>query len=72
MQDYYQQNFFADMPNVTLYLSFVGSLFLVGLDLASPIAQVIISVWGIRLVLFLGTLFIVLGLEMASFSTQVI
>ncbi|KAI8885298.1 MFS general substrate transporter [Backusella circina FSU 941] len=71
MQDYYQQNFFSDMPNVTLYLSFVGSLFLVGLDLASPIAQIIISVWGIRLVLFLGTLFIVLGLELASFSTQI-
>jgi hypothetical protein len=71
LQDYYQQHAFSDVPNATLYLGFVGSLFLAGLDLASPIAQVLISVWGIRIVLILGTLFIALGLELASLSTEV-
>ncbi|KAI8880309.1 MFS general substrate transporter [Backusella circina FSU 941] len=51
-------------PFFPVYLSFFGSFFLAGLDLASPIAQFLISKWGIWIVL-------VLGLELASFSTQI-
>ncbi|KAI8880307.1 MFS general substrate transporter, partial [Backusella circina FSU 941] len=70
-QDYYQKNDFRNTPNVTFYLSFVGTLTLAVFDLASPISQVLVSVWGVQVVLILGTLLTTVGLELAAFSTEI-
>ncbi|KAI8636466.1 major facilitator superfamily domain-containing protein [Parasitella parasitica] len=71
MQDYFERNTFNDLPNVTVKLSFVGTLAMVCLNAVSPIIQICVSVFGIRIVLIVGTILVALGLEMAGFSTQI-
>lgn len=70
MQDYFQQNLFANTADVVLRLSFVGSIATICTNLMSPVAQILISMYGIRAVLILGSFLVVLGFEMAGFSTQ--
>lgn len=70
MQDYFEQNLFTNTANVALSLSFVGTIANICINLMSPVAQILISIFGIRVVLWTGTFFVVLGLEMAGFSTQ--
>ncbi|OBZ87742.1 putative transporter ESBP6 [Choanephora cucurbitarum] len=71
MQDYYEQHYFSQVSNAALNLSFVGTLSMVCLNGISPLAQILVSTFGIRIVMIIGTLFIALGLEMASFATQI-
>ncbi|KAI9244175.1 major facilitator superfamily domain-containing protein [Sporodiniella umbellata] len=71
MQDYYEQYVYKGVPNAPLNLSFVGTLALVFLNFSGPFAQVLVSIFGIRIVLIIGTIFISLGLEMASLSYQI-
>lgn len=72
MQDYYQQRIFGEnYPNVTLRLSFVGTLCLVCSNGMGPFAQIMGSYVGTRGVMLMGTLLLALGLILASFSTQV-
>jgi hypothetical protein len=71
MQDYYEQNYFHDVPNVTVILSFVGTLSSIVFYGCTPLAQVYASVVGFRFSLFTGTFLIALGLTMAGFSSQV-
>jgi Na+/pantothenate symporter len=71
MQDYYEQNYFQDVPNVAVILSFVGTLASIFFYGAGPLAQVFASIVGFRITLFTGTIMITLCLTMAGFSTQV-
>lgn len=72
MQDYYHQHYFSDVPNSVVQLSFVGTIAMIFLNGSSPLAQICVSMFGIRPVLIVGTLMVSLGLELAGFSTQVI
>lgn len=71
MQDYYEQNMFSNARNAALNLSFVGTLALVCNNVASPLVQICVSIFGVHIVLLAGTLFLTLGLEMAGFASQI-
>jgi hypothetical protein len=71
MQDYYDQHTFKDSPNALVNLSFVGTLSLIFLNGMSPFTQMATSIFGLRPVMIAGVICIVLGLELASLSTQV-
>ncbi|KAI9029021.1 major facilitator superfamily domain-containing protein [Phycomyces nitens] len=71
MQDYYDQNTFKDVPNALLQLSFVGTLSSVFTNCMGPVAQILASVFGVRVVMITGVLFVVVGLEMAGFASQI-
>lgn len=72
MQNYYDVNMFRDtVPNSQFQLSFVGTLLEVCVNLMGPVAQLIASRFGIRVVLIIGTILALLGLELAGFSTQI-
>lgn len=71
MQDYFEQNKFSDASNLSLQLSFVGTLALVFANLMGPFAQILESVIGPRLVMLIGALLITIGLMMAGFAWQV-
>ena len=72
MQDYFDVNVFRDtVPNAQLQLSFVGTLLEVCVNIMGPVAQLIAFRYGTKVVLFIGTIFATLGLELAGFSTQV-
>lgn len=72
MQDYYQQNVFGNgYSNVALQLSFVGTICLILSNCMGPFAQILQSYIGTRGVLFIGTIFIALGLIIAGFAHEV-
>lgn len=72
MQNYYDVEFFGNtVPNAQFQLSFVGTLLEVCVNLMGPVAQLIASRFGTRVVLIIGTILATLGLELAGFSTQV-
>ncbi|KAL0088366.1 major facilitator superfamily domain-containing protein [Phycomyces blakesleeanus] len=71
MQDYYDQNTFKDLPNGLLQLSFVGTLCSVFTNCMGPVAQILASIFGVRVVMITGVLFVVVGLEMAGFASQI-
>ncbi|KAI9492181.1 major facilitator superfamily domain-containing protein [Zychaea mexicana] len=71
MQDYYERQIFGDIPNAQLQLSFVGTFALVFANLCGPLAQVLRSVWGTRIVLLIGTFLIAIGLIIAGFSNEI-
>ena len=72
MQDYYEQNVFGDkVANPAFQLSFVGTLISVFANLMGPLATILLSYVGTKVVLILGTLFIAIGLFMAGFATEV-
>ncbi|KAG2220100.1 hypothetical protein INT45_005861 [Circinella minor] len=70
MQDYYEREWGNNLQEAQLKLSFVGTFCLVFANGCGPIAQIMRSMWGTRLVLFVGTLFIGIGLIIAGFSNQ--
>lgn len=72
MQDFFNQTLFKDNEAALIDLSFVGTLSLICVNGFSPIVQVAVSRFGLRPVMILGTLFIVIALEMASLATEVI
>jgi MFS family permease len=71
MQDYFEQTKFSDASNLSLQLSFVGTLALVFANLMGPFAQILESVIGPRLVMLIGALLITIGLMMAGFAWQI-
>ncbi|KAI8370236.1 major facilitator superfamily domain-containing protein [Blakeslea trispora] len=71
MQDYYEQHYFSQVPQAALNLSFVGTLSMVFLNGVCPLAQIFVSLYGVRVAVVTGTLLICLGLEMASLATQI-
>lgn len=72
MQEYYEQNVFGDkVSNPAFQLSFVGTLISVFANLMSPLATILLSYLGTKVVLVLGTLLIAIGLFMAGFATEV-
>ncbi|KAG1146190.1 hypothetical protein G6F38_005101 [Rhizopus arrhizus] len=58
-------------PKSLVNLSFVGTLALIFSYGLSPIVQVCTSIYGVRAIMMVGTLLIVISLEMAGFATQV-
>ncbi|CDS12707.1 hypothetical protein LRAMOSA04893 [Lichtheimia ramosa] len=72
MQEYYEQNVFGDkVSNPAFQLSFVGTLISVFANLMSPLATILLSYLGTKVVLVLGTLLIAIGLFMAGFATEI-
>ncbi|KAI8393540.1 major facilitator superfamily domain-containing protein [Radiomyces spectabilis] len=71
MQDYYDQHVFTDIPDAQFQLSWAGTLMEVFVNLMSPLAQVLASIFGFRVVLIAGTILASLGLELAGFSTKI-
>lgn len=71
MQDYYHQHYFSSDPKSLVNLSFVGTLALIFSYGLSPIVQVCTSIYGVRPIMMVGTLLIVISMEMAGFATQV-
>ncbi|KAI9261550.1 major facilitator superfamily domain-containing protein [Phascolomyces articulosus] len=72
MQDYYEQNVFGDrVSNAPLQLSFVGTFCLIFSNAMGPVAQILQSMLGTRAVLFIGTIFIAVGVIIAGFSTEI-
>ncbi|KAF7721151.1 hypothetical protein EC973_005358 [Apophysomyces ossiformis] len=68
MQDYYERHVFGIESSVQL--SFVGTLALVFINLMGPVAQILRSIVGLRMVMVIGMLLITIGLEMAGFAWQ--
>ncbi|KAG0172376.1 hypothetical protein DFQ30_010610 [Apophysomyces sp. BC1015] len=68
MQDFYEQHMFGKASSVEL--SFVGTLALVFINLMGPVAQILRSIVGLRMVMIIGMLLITIGLEMAGFASQ--
>ncbi|KAJ8657042.1 hypothetical protein O0I10_007376 [Lichtheimia ornata] len=72
MQDYYEREVFGDkVSNAAFQLSFVGTLISVFANLMGPLATILLSYFGTKVVLILGTLFIAIGLFMAGFATEI-
>ncbi|KAI8148165.1 major facilitator superfamily domain-containing protein [Fennellomyces sp. T-0311] len=72
MQDYYERDVFGDkVANAPLQLSFVGTFCLIFSNCMGPFGQILGSMWGTRIVLLIGTLFIAVGMIIAGFSTQI-
>jgi hypothetical protein len=71
MQDYYQRNVFNESQSQLVQLSFVGTMMPVVANLFSPLVQIAVSFLGFRAVMLAGSMFIVLGLEMAAQATKV-
>lgn len=68
MQDYYEQHNF---PKATVQLSFVGTIANICLNSLGPMAQLMLAFLHIRVVLFIAVILCVLGLECASWGTEV-
>ncbi|KAG1121792.1 hypothetical protein G6F42_012086 [Rhizopus arrhizus] len=68
MQDYFEQNMFQ---HAAVNLSFVGTLTMVCMNAISPLIQILVSIYGVRYILIIGTILVALGLEIAGFSTQI-
>lgn len=68
MQDYYEQH---DFPNATVQLSFVGTIANICLNGLGPVAQLMLALLHIRVVLFIAVILCVLGLEGASWGSEV-
>lgn len=68
MQDYYEQHNF---PKATVQLSFVGTIANICLNSLGPMAQLMLALLHIRVVLFIAVILCVLGLECASWGTEV-
>ncbi|KAI9261564.1 major facilitator superfamily domain-containing protein [Phascolomyces articulosus] len=71
MQDFFEQTTFDNIPNAALQLSFVGTLCGAFANFMAPVAQILRSMLGTRMVLLLGTFLMALGLAMAGFTSQV-
>ncbi|KAI8096592.1 major facilitator superfamily domain-containing protein [Halteromyces radiatus] len=69
MQEYYQENYFGTSQQ--LNLSFVGTIALIFTNICGPLAQILTSMWGYRIVMIIGTLCVSLGLILAGFSSQI-
>ncbi|KAG2224557.1 hypothetical protein INT45_004402 [Circinella minor] len=66
-----QENVFSSVPNAQLQLSFAGTLMEVCVDMMGPLVQILSNKFGYRAVLITGALLMVLGLEMAGFTSQI-
>ncbi|KAI9498502.1 major facilitator superfamily domain-containing protein [Zychaea mexicana] len=71
MQDHYERINFRHIPNAQLQLSFTGTVMEVMTHLLGPLAQIISSRYGVKVVLIVGTILTSLGLELAAFSTEI-
>ncbi|KAI8358405.1 major facilitator superfamily domain-containing protein [Blakeslea trispora] len=72
MQNYLDIHIFRDrIPNAQFQLSLVGTLLEICTTLFGPLAQIIAIRFGTKTVLVLGTLFVTLGVELASFATKI-
>ncbi|KAG2220502.1 hypothetical protein INT45_000913 [Circinella minor] len=61
----------CDIPNAALQLSFVGTLCGAFANFMAPVAQILRSMLGTRIVCIIGSLLMALGLCMAGFTSQI-
>ncbi|KAI9263145.1 major facilitator superfamily domain-containing protein [Phascolomyces articulosus] len=71
MQDFYERQWGDKVDDVQLQLSFVGTFCLIFANACGPIAQIMRSIWGTRIVLLIGTFLIAIGLIIAGFSKEI-
>ncbi|KAI9249255.1 major facilitator superfamily domain-containing protein [Phascolomyces articulosus] len=70
-QAYFEKEVFYGVPNAQFQLSFAGTLIDVMVSSAGPLFQIIQSRFGVRTIIAIGALMMVLGLELAGFTTQI-
>lgn len=71
MQEYFTRVVFKDAPHAQLGLTLVGTTIEIFANMMGPLYQYLTSRYGVRPVLILGTLLVVLGLELSGFATKV-
>ncbi|KAL7308568.1 hypothetical protein PS15m_011756 [Mucor circinelloides] len=72
MQNYFEQDdSLQGTSNLSLQLSFVGTIFNIFINLLGPFGQILLSILLPRTVLFISVTVCSIGLLLASFSTQV-
>ncbi|KAI7882516.1 MFS general substrate transporter [Lichtheimia hyalospora FSU 10163] len=71
MQEYFNRVVFKDAPNAQLGLTLVGTTIEIFANMMGPLYQYLTCRYGVRPVLVLGTLLVVLGLEMSGFATEI-
>ncbi|KAI8887203.1 MFS general substrate transporter [Backusella circina FSU 941] len=71
MQDYLHRNVFNKSQSQLIQLSFVGTMIPVVANAFSPFVQIAVSLFGFRAVMLGGSMFIVIGLELAGQSTKI-
>ncbi|KAI9262356.1 major facilitator superfamily domain-containing protein [Phascolomyces articulosus] len=70
-QNHFEQYVFKSVPDAQLQLSFAGTLMEVCVDMMGPMVQILTNKFGYKAVLITGALLMVLGLEMAGFTSQI-
>ncbi|KAI8143756.1 major facilitator superfamily domain-containing protein [Fennellomyces sp. T-0311] len=71
LQAYFEENVFHDVPDAQFKLSFAGTLIGVLPQAMGPVTQLLVAKFGVRTTLIVGVLLMVLGLEAASFATEI-
>lgn len=72
MQNYFEQDeTLQGTSNLSLQLSFVGTIFNIFINLLGPLGQILLSILQPRTVLFISVTICSIGLLLASFSKQV-
>ncbi|CDH54063.1 monocarboxylate transporter [Lichtheimia corymbifera JMRC:FSU:9682] len=71
MQEYFTRVVFKDAPHAQLGLTLVGTTIEIFANMMGPLYQYLTSRYGVRPVLILGTLLVVLGLELSGFATKI-
>ncbi|KAI8143757.1 major facilitator superfamily domain-containing protein [Fennellomyces sp. T-0311] len=71
LQEHFEREVFSDIPDAQFQLSFAGTLIGLLVNLMGPLYQILSARYGVRPVLILGLLIMVLGLMLASFTTQI-
>ncbi|KAI9496815.1 major facilitator superfamily domain-containing protein [Zychaea mexicana] len=70
-QAYFEKDVFHDVPDAQFQLSFAGTLIGIMVNIAGPFFQILSARFDIRLIIALGVIVMVLGLELAAFTTQI-
>ncbi|KAI9498501.1 major facilitator superfamily domain-containing protein [Zychaea mexicana] len=71
MQNHFEQHVFNHVPNAQLQLSFAGTLMEACVDSMGVVVQLLANKLGSKTVLVMGAFLMVLGLEMAGFTTEI-
>ncbi|KAI9249254.1 major facilitator superfamily domain-containing protein [Phascolomyces articulosus] len=71
LQAHFEKDVFSDIPDAQFQLSFAGTIIGIMTAGIGPIFQLLTSRFGLRPVLIVGVLVMVLGLEIAGFTTKI-
>jgi MFS family permease len=70
INDYLEEHIFPD-ANSQFLLSWTATILEIFANMMGPAVQILLSNYGAKVVLIIGTLLVTLGLELASLSTEI-